>query len=384
MTGDIRLLVLNCEYPPLGGGAATATRQLLDNLSGLGVRATLITASADSRSYSEDTSGAGRIDYVAVGKKDIHYWTSGELLRYAWKALKHARTLLAEGEVFDVCHAFFTLPAGAAAWRLRRRFPYIVSLRGSDVPGYSGRFKWLYSAAAPLFGTVWKNASAVVANSEELRLLALESAPNLEIGVIPNGVDTDVFHPGPPRDRAGRLLCVARLVARKDVETVVRAMALLARTQQDITLTVVGDGPQAPQLEELAKSAGVAGSVDFRRYVPREAMPDVYREADIFVTTSRREGMSNTVLEALASGLPIIASREAMAGVEGASALEVPSGDPEAVARAAAHLIEDDDARRMAGALSRETALRYTWRAMAEKYAEIYRRVAAGCGRIES
>lgn len=382
MTDRIRLLVTNCEFPPLGGGAATATRELLRELESFPVDTDFVTASPSDRHEIVDFHSRCRIHFLPVGKKDIHYWTNRELLTYALGSFNYARSLH-RTRPFDLAHAFFTLPAGAVAWRLRRLCPYLVSLRGSDVPGFSGRYKTAYRFLRPLTRSIWNRAAAVVANSPALASLALETQPRLDIGVIPNGIDTREFHPPAWRAEATTLLSVARLVPRKDIDTSIRATAQLAARFPDIRLIIAGDGPLAGRLEELAARLQIARRVEFKRYVPRQEIASVYREADVFLLTSRREGMSNTVLEALASGLPVVASHEALAGIDLPDAAVVPSGDATEVAQAVAHLLENADARRCAAEKSRQAALKYTWRAMAEKYFELYRQILARSGREE-
>jgi len=127
--------------------------------------------------------------------------------------------------------------------------------------------------------------------------------------VIHNGVDTARFR---PRTEAASstitIGTVGRMVAVKDYPTLLRAFRLLLDRLpgRDLRLLVVGDGPERQALGELAAQLGITGRVDF----PGELRTpeDGYRRMDVFVNTSRFEGMSNTILEAMASGLPVIAS----------------------------------------------------------------------------
>jgi len=376
---EIRLLVLNCEFPPIGGGAATATKHLLQELAEFPVKATLVTAGARGGKLVDDLTSRCRIHYLPMGKAELHYWSNRELLSYAFAAARKASQLAREQE-FDLCHAFFTLPAGAVAWWQSGSRPYLVSLRGSDVPGFSGRYTTLYRVLGPLFKRIWREAGAVVANSEGLKDLALGTAPDVAIEVIPNGVDMDQFRPAEAREGARTILTVARLVPRKDIATPIHAVALLAKEFPDVRLIVVGDGPEAEPLRLLSQSLGVAERVEFRRYVAREKIAEVYREADVFMLTSAREGMSNTVLEAIASGLPIMASADALAGITAPGASVVAPGDARAAAAAAAEFFRDSQRREAAARASREAAAAYTWQATAGKYFGIYERVLAERG----
>ncbi|RPJ81138.1 MAG: glycosyltransferase family 4 protein [Acidobacteria bacterium] len=380
MTREIRLLVLNCEFPPIGGGAATATWHLLKELSALPVKTTLVTAAKGGRFTVKEFAPNCRIHYLPIRKSHLQYWSTRELVAYGVAAIGHMKRLMRDGNRFDVCHAFFTVPSGAAAMLYRKRMPYIVSLRGSDVPGFSGRFLWLYRSIGPLFKAIWQRADAVVANSESLAQLARQTAGEIEIGVIPNGVDVERFSPGERRERGRTILVVARLVPRKDIETAIRAAALLKGEFGGVKLMVVGDGPQAGELQNLSQSLALDGTVEFSRYVPRERIGDVYRRADVFMMTSKREGMSNTVLEAIASGLPLVVSREALAGIDVPEAQVVPVGDAEGAAAAAARWFRDEGARRQAAEASRAASMNYTWGRMAERYYELYCKVVESRG----
>ena len=188
MSKPIHVLFLNYEYPPLGGGAANATKYLLKEYGkrdDVGVH--LITSSTDGF-RSENPYPNVTIDYLDIGKDgNIHYQSQKDLLTYSWKAFQQAKSLIKEKK-FDVVHAFFGIPCGFVAQRLG--LPYIVSLRGSDVPFYNPRFEKLDRYVfSHLSKDIWKKSLATIANSQGLKDLALETAPKQEIGVIYNGID---------------------------------------------------------------------------------------------------------------------------------------------------------------------------------------------------
>jgi len=381
MTDEIRLLVLNCEYPPIGGGAARATEYILNELEGFPVRWTLVTSSAGDTIRVREHGEKGRIECLPVGKRDLYFWRKRELLAYAYAACRRVRKLEAGGERYDLCHAFFTLPAAAVAMFGAKRRPYIVSLRGSDVPGRTGRFVWFYRAFGFAFGAIWKRAAAVVANSQELKELASARAPDIGIEVIPNGVDTRKFHPAEKPPGTFTVVTVGRLSAGKDTGTAIRAAALVRARFPRARLVIAGEGPQKEQLQGLAREAGVADRVEFRSWLSWQQIDEVYREADVFILTSLREGMSNTVLEALASGLPVVASKAALSGIDAPGAAVVPPGDAEAAAGAIARYFADDTVREEAARASLAAARKYTWRAAAEGYYNLYRRAIEKHGR---
>jgi glycosyltransferase involved in cell wall biosynthesis len=378
MTREIRLLVLNCEFPPIGGGAARATEYILREFDAFPIQWTLVTSAADGRSRGQSAGKSGRIEFVPAGKKDAHFWTVRELLTYTLNAYRRVRRLETNGERYDLCHAFFTVPAGAVACARRRTCPYIVSLRGSDVPGRTGRFVWFYRLFAGVIRAIWRKAEAVIANSEELRTLAAETAGDAKIGVIPNGVDRSVFFP-PQGERSGcRILSAGRLIAGKDFETLVRAAAAVKKLLPDTRLTIAGEGPEGARLRSLAREVDLEGSAEFPGWIPWGEVAELYRRADIFALTSAREGMSNVVLEALASGLPVVASRGALSGIQAPGAVVVETGDTAGLADAIASILADREARRRASAASLAAAERYGWEAVARSYYELYRGVLEG------
>jgi glycosyltransferase involved in cell wall biosynthesis len=363
--------MLNYEYPPLGGGAANATACLLREFgTEPGLRVDLVTSSTGSRHVEHLAPGITG-HFLDIGKRgSLHHQRSVELLRYSWRAALMARRLVAR-HCYDLCHAFFGIPCGVVASWLP--LPFIVSLRGSDVPFYNPRFRW---ADRLLFQHitrhVWRRATAVVANSKGLRRLALQTSPEQDIRVIPNGVDTGIYRPAPTPGGPLHVLCVARLTGRKRVEDLLRALARLP--EGDVRCTVVGEGPRRAPLQVLADELGLA-NVEFAGRVPRRHMPAVYRSADVFVLPSLMEGMSNTVLEAMASGLPVVLTPAGGTDellTSGENGRLVPHRDPEALADALRGYLNDPALAARHGRAARRRARTMRWGRVAGQYLSLY------------
>ena len=366
----MNVLILNYEYPPLGGGAANATWYLLKELSRKdGLTIDLITSST-SDFHREQPYTNISIHYLDIGKQgNIHYQSNKELLSYAWKSYRYAHGLLRKGRSFDFVHAFFGIPSGYVAMKLG--LPYIISLRGSDVPFYNSRFaladKLLFKR---LSGRVWKHAEKVVANSEGLRRLANHSHPEIPIAVIPNGVDVDTFTPvdGIPAARSDvHIVSTGRLINRKGYDLLIKAVAGLPR----IRITLAGEGPAKESLAILARDHGVR--IDFPGVVEHERISALLQSADIFVLPSRNEGMSNSVLEAMACGLPVITtdvggSRELIDG----NGRVIPRDNYMELRRAIQFYLDNPDHLGEHGRLSRSIAESMGWEKVAEKYFHMY------------
>jgi glycosyltransferase involved in cell wall biosynthesis len=245
------------------------------------------------------------------------------MLHFAQLAAMHAAWIL-KRESKDYILSFFALPTGLTAWYLKRRFgiPYILSLRGGDVPGFlPATLRWHHWASAPLTRYVWKNASAIVANSEGLKKLAERTAIPLgkRIVCIPNGVDTEMFKPKEVdpirREELFSILFVGRLAEQKGVTYLLKALALLKRNDRtasnSMKCTIIGDGPLRSKLEREARELGVQDKVTFCGWIDRALLPQEYNNNTICVSPTSEEGMSNVVLEAMASSLAVITTNVA-------------------------------------------------------------------------
>ncbi|MGD1991909.1 MAG: glycosyltransferase family 4 protein [Anaerolineae bacterium] len=288
----------------------------------------------------------------------------------------------------DVVHVFFGIPCGPIGWIIKRvyRTPYLISLRGADVPSDQvQRFKRIYPLLKPFIRFLWRDADALVAVSNGLRDIALETS-DVPIQVIPNAIDLTRFTPRVAWDREScedervKLLFVGRLIRFKNVGTLLEAVAWVkGETTMPFVLEIVGDGVERPELEEQAAELGLAPDVRFRGWVDRSNIVPYYQNADLFVTASIWEGMPNTVLEAMACGLPIIAS-----DVQGSDELVepgkngylVPVRDAKAMAQAILLLVENEHERRRMGQQSRRIVQRtFAWDRIAEGYEAVYRRM---------
>jgi glycosyltransferase involved in cell wall biosynthesis len=231
--------------------------------------------------------------------------------------------------------------------------------------------------------------AAMFAVSSALRdSMRAEGYPADRITVVPNGIDAG---PRPaPSDRAAarRRLglspdhlvvgTIARLNPVKDLGTLIRAFADFRRIAENATLVIIGDGEERAQLESAVRDAALADDVLFlgERDDARALLPAF----DVFANSSISEGVSLTILEAMAAELPVVATR--VGGTpevieDGLTGLLVPARNPQALARALAHLSRGVDARRTLGARAR-TAVeqRFTIDRMVEHYAQVYRRLA--------
>jgi len=382
----MRVLFLNYEYPPLGGGAANATAYILREFSKIpDLEVDLVTTSVSEKYELEKIGENIKIHKLPIGKnsKNLHFQSQKDLLVYAWKAYFFGKKLIADNK-YDLTHSFFTVPCGFLSFVYKRMYklPYIVSLRGSDVPGYSERFSFLYKFLTPLVRRIWKKSAAVVSNSQGLKELAMKTNSKQEIGVIYNGIDTEEFKPESMQKTGERfnIICTSRLTQRKGINYLAEAAKNIIDHHTFAKLILVGDGDAKVELEKQVEAFGIKEKVEFRGRIAHERMAELYNEADVFVLPSLNEGMSNTMLEALASGLPLIAtdtggSKELIHN--GRNGFIIKMKDPADIAEKLEKLINNPVLMKSMGEESRKIAETMSWKKVAEEYFNLYKKLSS-------
>lgn len=368
-----KILVLNYEFPPLGGGAATATYNLLKELSKeKDISVTLLTSAVGEYKEEKFSDNVG-IYYLDIGKNDnLHIQSKKDLLKYSIKAYVW---LLKNKDKYDLIHSFFGIPCGFLAMLTGK--PYIVSLRGSDVPSYSQKYKILDKYVFQyLSKLIWEKAKYVVANSEGLRDLAYNTYKGKEIGVIYNGVDIDMFKPR-KREESFVVVSTSRLIERKGIEYLIEGFSKFSKNKKDIELRIYGDGDLRNRLESMTKELGIEDRVKFYGETSREELSKVIPKCSVFVLPSNNEGMSNSLLEAMACGLPIIAtdvggSKELVSKRNGFVIGKENSGD---ICDTLNRLYMDRKLLENMGIESKKKAEGMSWNRMENEYVKLYRRI---------
>jgi glycosyltransferase involved in cell wall biosynthesis len=297
------------------------------------------------------------------------------------------RELVASGERFDLVDAHYLYPDAVAAAFVARdlRLPLVVTARGTDVnlvPRHVLPRRWLRWMLA--------RASGAIAVADALRAEVVKLAPpGLPVVTLRNGVDLVKFRPVDRAAARARLgwsasarivLSVGHLVERKGHG---HAIAALARLPSDVELKVVGDGEERARLEALARSAGVAARVQFCGAMRHEELHLADSAADVLVLLSSREGWPNVLLESMACGTPVVATR--VHGTpevvrDAAVGTLVDSTEPAVVAAALKALLEPpyDVARR---ARVRAYAEQHSWNATVDGMQKLFESVV---GRVEA
>jgi len=370
--------MLNYEFPPIGGGAANAHRCLLQQYAGSSdLRIDVLTSAPRPGFFKETFADNITIYKVGLHKKELHFWRKTEVIEWLFKAKFHYRKLLREND-YDLAHAFFGFPTGWLCYRTADKLPYIISLRGSDVPGEHARLKLDYKILGPVFAAIWKKAAALVAPSEGLKNRALKFLPSAAIEVIPNGVELERFGRTETARKAEilRLLTVSRLSVTKRMEILIDAVEIMHMAGCEVYFTIVGGGQLQQKLKQIVSKKNLDNIIEFTGRTDAEDMPQVYRQNDIFISASSTEGMSNAMLEAMASSLPIITTRcEGVDELIADNGLVVEDANAEEIARAVKTLADDRQLYKQMSIAARNHAEKFTWGRVAEKYLTLYERL---------
>lgn len=286
---------------------------------------------------------------------------------------------------FDILHAQYAYPTGYAALQaaVATQLPTVVSVQGGD--GH-----WVGTCCAThreLVRAVFSGAGALLIGSESF---AAEVCQRHDVDpgrftVVPGATDTQRFspdrEPGSLREPA-RLLYHGRIDIRKGVLDLLTALRLLLDTGRSVRLVISGVGPDSQRLADEVRAAGLENNVDLRGYVGYHEAHVMYRHGDIFVSPTYAEGFSNTILEAMASGLPVISTD--VVGVKDCirsddNGLLVPAAQPDALAAAIDRLLDDDVLRkRLAQSALAEVRRRWSWPVVAGQIISVYHRLLSG------
>jgi len=304
----MRILTLNYEFPPLGGGYGQY-HLLCKKLADRGHEVRYVTSRLAGQPKQEYVDGID-VRRILSFRRNRENATFAEMLAYVVSSGSQLSSIVADFDP-DICHSFFGIPTGTLVFHPSlRKVPTVLTCLGSDVPYHNpDSYNRLYTLLEPVVKKIWDAHDIVIANSDGLCEEIRQIAPSQEVEVVNNGIDTQQFKPDSANQSEDfRLLFVGRLIEMKNVDRVIQLTKILNKhSARDFRLDIVGEGEQYESLLRMAQSEGIEQYVSFHGYVPHDKINFIYRSADFYVQLSEVEGMSNTIMEAMASGsVPII------------------------------------------------------------------------------
>jgi glycosyltransferase involved in cell wall biosynthesis len=377
--------MFNYEFPPLGGGAGNACDYLLREFSDYDdLEVDLITFSENNQFQLIELADNITVHKLKAGKKaDYHYWKTFELLRWLIKSVLYGLKISDERNYakYDLVHCWAGWPSGFIGFvlNIRRKLPYIVALRGSDIPSYNSRFflRLLENLGLKfIYKRIWRRAEAVTVLSKDSEKMASKLI-DLNYKLIRNGIDTSEFYPSAIEtnyQKRLRLLYVGRLVKRKGIDLLLRAVDKLHREgyTDKFKLEIVGQGKMLEDLKQYVSENKLEEFVTFAGRIPHERLPEVYRRSDVFVLPSITEALGNVTQEAIASGLPIITTDTGAAELVTDNGIVIEIGDVNAIVESIRSVIDKPDQLKSMRASAIEKGKRMDWSTTAEQYFQLY------------
>lgn len=351
---SLRVLLVG-PLPPPAGGIANQTRQLAELLRGEGADVTVVQANAPYR-----PAWISRVKVLRAVFRLLPY------LLNLWRACGRADLVHVMANSGWSWHLF----AAPAVWIASLRgTPVVVNYRGGEADSFLRR------AGAWVRPTMRRATSLVLPSGFLLDVFARHGMPGR---IVSNIVDLDRFRPAPASgtDRVAPHLVIARnLEPIYGNDVALKAFALLTKQFPAVRLTVAGSGPEAAALVELTRQLGVHDRVSFTGRLDRDQMAALYRDAYLMLNPSRVDNMPNSILEALASGVPVVSTN--VGGIpyivaDGRTAMLVPPDDPPAMAAAVGQVLSDEALRDRLVRNGVDEVRRYRWDAVRSELGAAY------------
>ncbi len=368
-----RVLIFSLAYYPHVGGAEVAIKEVTDRIRDIEFH--LVTLRFSNTDKREERIGNIMVHRIGNG--------SGKLDKFLFQfGAAHVAWRLYRMKKFDAIWAMMAHSAGvpAAFFNLfHPDVPYALSLQeGDPIPHIERTMVPLW----PLFTRAFTRAAIILPLSNYLARWARSRRFTGPIEIVPNGVSIQEFSGVPTPHEQTTLITTSRLVSKNAIDDVIRALALLP----EVRFQVLGSGPEEPVLKELARRCGVQDRVEFLGHIDRSVMPTYLHAADIFIRPSRTEGFGISFMEAMAAGLPVIATQEG--GIvdflfdakrnpdKEPTGWAVDKDSPEQIAEAVRDILAHPaQAARVTANAKRMVTEKYDWNLIAKQMRDIFARI---------
>jgi len=361
----MKILMINFEYPPLGGGGGVATYDMAQELSKRHTVHVLTTAFKGLA--REETSGEVIVHRVPVlGRLSLPTATLLSLLTFAPMAFFAGRRIM-KNTTFDVVYAQFVIPSGLPAAFLSKLFhiPFVLTFVGGDIYDPSkgiSPHKYMLLRAVIRWIASCADARTAISNDTKTRTIELHGVRE-DITVVPIGLKEVAILPASRKDfefSEEDMICVSigRLVSRKGYNILLSAW----KQVPNAVLVIVGDGPLKAQLAEKIAEYGLSDRVRLLGQIDEQVKFQILSLADIYVSAAQHEGFGIVFLEAMRAGLPIVATNDGGQTdflSEGEHALLMAPHDDSAISHAVNTLILNKELRSRMGQTNKEAVKKY-------------------------
>jgi L-malate glycosyltransferase len=373
----MKILFLNHEYPPIGGGGGVWTQDICRILNRRGHHIKVITSHMHGLPKREQIDGVSIIRLRSLRKE---YYRASFLSMgfYIIRSFICSMSIIRRWRP-DIIQAVFAVPAGVVGFLINKLtgIPYVISAHLGDVPGgvpdkTDKWFRWIF----PFTVSVIRNAKTITAVSSYTGSL-LQQSYKINPIIIPNGYDPDSIPEHAVQvNRPPVVVFAGRFVVQKNLVELVEIMASLKDVQWQCKL--IGDGPLRKTIEETITTYGLSDRFIITGWLPAEQVVDHLRSSDLLLMPSLSEGQSIVGINALASGLAIVAYN--VGGfdelvVNGMNGILVKPGEKQKMSAELRTYLENPDKLLKARMASLNHAKRFDLNRIVDSYKEIYQNV---------
>jgi glycosyltransferase involved in cell wall biosynthesis len=310
----MRILMLNYEYPPLGGGAGVITQHISEGLANKGHQITILTTWFDGQEDDLTTDNL-RIIRLHSKRKCIFQSNPIEMLSWMFAAKKFLKKHLIN-EKYDFCFANFALPGGEVAYsmKLMFRLPYIILSHGHDIPWFMPeQMMWYHAFTYQWIRKITLHSKRNYVQSKDMKENIdnfIGKSFNYKNKIIHNGWNSSIFKADyTKRSKTFIVLFPGRLVKQKDPMSFLNAILIIKGKIPNFEVHILGDGKLRSKMESFVEKHKLEKTIIFKSWISKTEMLKEYQTAALTVLPSLNEGMSIATLEALACGQYVVVTK---------------------------------------------------------------------------
>lgn len=382
----MRILVVNYEYPPIGGGGGFVTRDILEYMADHGHDVTLITSQFAESKKKERINGVNIHRVPVILRHKIEIASMVSMLSFLPSSVLSTICEYKEND-FDIVNTHFAIPTGPAGFCIAKflKIPNVLSVHGGDIYDPS---KSLSPHRIPLLSLVVEfglnNADCVVAQSQDTKNNTYKHYNFKDkIEIIPLGIKKPFFSKKTRNDFGFNdddfLICsIGRLIKRKDLENGLKVLAETKENNMEFKFIVIGDGPEKNRLKMLAAELKLSDKVIFMGNVSDDVKFQVLSNSDIYFSSALHEGFGLVFLEAMECGLPVLCYDKGGHNdflINGRSGFLVRLGDFKSMAGKLSYLMNHKKERKKMGQFNKQVIKKYYIDTCAEKYLILFRNI---------